>query len=69
MLIQHRQPFKEDWSNMWDLIVDRSAVAGDTSKTAAEREFLEELGYPSPLKTNAPTLQYTLTAASTISTV
>ncbi len=21
MLIQHRQPFKEDWSNMWDLTV------------------------------------------------
>lgn len=54
MLIQHRQPFKEDWSNMWDLIVGRSAVAGDTSKTAAERECLEELGYPLSLENERP---------------
>lgn len=45
MLIQQRQPFKEGWSNMWDLTVGGSAVAGDTSQTAAERELFEEIGY------------------------
>lgn len=44
MLIQQRQPFKEGWSNMWDVTVGGSAVAGDTSQTAAEREVLEEIG-------------------------
>ncbi|WP_143522351.1 NUDIX domain-containing protein, partial [Pseudomonas sp. 2822-17] len=38
MLIQQRQPFKEGWPNMWDLTVGGSAVAGDTSQEAAERE-------------------------------
>lgn len=45
MLIQQRQPFKDGWSNMWDTTVGGSAVAGDSSKTAAEREVLEEIGY------------------------
>lgn len=56
MLIQQRQPFKEDWSNMWDLTVGGSAVAGDTSRTAAEREVLEELGYPLSLENERPSL-------------
>ena len=44
MLIQHRQPFKYGWSNMWDITVGGSAIAGDTSQSAAERELFEELG-------------------------
>ncbi|MBR6789539.1 MAG: NUDIX domain-containing protein [Oscillospiraceae bacterium] len=44
MLIQQRQPFKEGWPNMWDVSTGGSAVAGDTSQTAAHREVLEELG-------------------------
>ena len=44
MLIQHRQPFKDGWPNMWDVSVGGSAVAGDSSQTAAEREAKEELG-------------------------
>ena len=44
MLIQHRQPFKDGWPNMWDVSVGGSAIAGDSSKTAAERETREELG-------------------------
>ena len=44
MLIQQRQPFKEGWPNMWDVSVGGSAVAGETSREAAEREVLEELG-------------------------
>lgn len=44
MLIQQRQPFKEGWSNMWDITVGGSAVAGDSSRTAAKREVMEEIG-------------------------
>lgn len=44
MLIQHRQPFKSGWSDMWDVSVGGSAVAGDSSSDAAERELREELG-------------------------
>ncbi|HWK23699.1 MAG TPA: NUDIX domain-containing protein [Ureibacillus sp.] len=44
MLIQQRQSFKDGWPNMWDLTVGGSAVAGDTSQMAAQRELDEELG-------------------------
>ena len=44
MLIQKRQPFKEGWSGLWDLSVGGSAVSGDDSQKAAERETFEELG-------------------------
>ena len=44
MLIQQRQSFKEGWSNMWDVTAGGSAVAGDSSRTAAEREVMEEIG-------------------------
>lgn len=44
MLIQQRQPFKEGWSNLWDLTAGGSAIQGDTSQAAAERELLEEVG-------------------------
>lgn len=41
---------------MWDLTVGGSAVAGDTSRTAAEREVLEELGYTLSLENERPSL-------------
>lgn len=44
MLIQQRQPFKKGFSNMWDITVGGSAIAGDDSRMAAQRELLEELG-------------------------
>lgn len=44
MLIQKRQPFKSGWSNMWDITVGGSAVSGETSQTAIERELFEEIG-------------------------
>lgn len=44
MLIQHRQPFKEGWSNRWDIGVGGSAVAGETTQDAAHRETNEEIG-------------------------
>lgn len=56
MLIQQRQPFKQGWSNMWDITVGGSAVAGDTSRMAAERETLEELGLRLDLSRERPRL-------------
>lgn len=44
MLIQQRQPFKEGWSNLWDITVGGSSVKGDNSQRAIERELEEELG-------------------------
>ncbi len=44
LLIQQRQSYKKGWTNMWDITVGGSAVAGDSSSQAAEREVLEELG-------------------------
>ena len=56
MLIQQRQPFKQGWSNLWDVSVGGSAVAGDTSQTAAERETREELGLIIDLADVRPTM-------------
>ncbi len=44
LLIQRRQPFKHGWPNMWDLSASGSALAGEISSEAAEREAFEELG-------------------------
>lgn len=44
MLIQQRQSYKEGWPNLWDISVGGSAVMGDSSQSAAEREVKEELG-------------------------
>ena len=56
MLIQQRQPFKHGWSNMWDITVGGSAVAGDDSLSAAERETREELGLEIDLTDVRPTM-------------
>ena len=44
MLIQLRQPWKKSWPDLWDLSVGGCVLAGETSKDAAHRETLEELG-------------------------
>jgi len=54
MLIQQRQPFKEGWTNMWDITVGGSAVVGETSSKAAERELFEEIGYRADLSGERP---------------
>ena len=56
MLIQQRQPFKSGWSNLWDISVGGSAVAGDNSQSAAERETREELGLSIDLSGARPSL-------------
>lgn len=54
MLIQQRQPWKEGWSNMWDVTVGGSALSGETSIKAAERETVEEIGYKIDLSSERP---------------
>ncbi len=44
LLIQQRQTWKSAWPAMWDVTIAGSAMAGETSQEAAEREALEELG-------------------------
>ena len=56
MLIQQRQPFKKGWSNLWDLTVGGCAVAGDNSRSAAEREMQEELGLSIDLSDERPSM-------------
>lgn len=56
MLIQQRQPFKRGWSNLWDITVGGSAIAGDSSRSAAERETREELGLSIDLSGVRPSL-------------
>ena len=56
MLIQQRQPFKHGWSNLWDITVGGCAVAGDSSRAAAERETREEIGLEIDLSGVRPAL-------------
>ena len=44
MLIQKRQKTKSGWPDLWDLTVGGHVIAGETSRMAAERETMEELG-------------------------
>ena len=54
LLIQQRQPFKKGWSNMWDITVGGSALQGESSSQAAEREVLEEIGLKLDLSDTRP---------------
>lgn len=56
MLIQKRQPFKSGFSGLWDVTVGGSAVMGDTSRSAAERELFEEVGIQIDLSNVRPHL-------------
>lgn len=44
LLLQQRQSSRERWPSKWDLSVGGSALAGEDSRAAAERETAEELG-------------------------
>lgn len=44
MLIQRRSPKKKAWADLWDVSAGGSALAGEDSWQAAERETREELG-------------------------
>ena len=46
LLIQKRTDSKHIWPGKWDVSIGGGVDAGETSRQGAEREFLEELGYP-----------------------
>lgn len=54
MLIQQRQPWKKGFPNMWDVTIGGSAISGETSREAAERETFEEIGYQIDLSDERP---------------
>ncbi len=56
MLIQKRQSSKDTWPNKWDVTVAGSAISGETSIMAAEREVYEELGLKICLANKSPSL-------------
>ena len=56
MLIQQRSINKFIWPGKWDVSVGGGVDAGETSRQGAEREFLEELGYPLSLKGLRPSV-------------
>jgi isopentenyldiphosphate isomerase len=56
VLIQKRQPWKRGWPDMWDLSASGSAIVGDDSRKAAEREVKEELGLIIDLSMERPIL-------------
>lgn len=59
MLIQRRQPFKKEWPGLWDLTAGGSALLGETSQAAAQREVEEELGIRLDLEGVRPQLTVT----------
>lgn len=60
MLIQRRHPDKPLWPGAWDLSAGGAAVAGDDSRSAAEREAFEELGLRLDLSGVRPALTVNL---------
>ena len=56
MLIQLRSPHKLNWRNKWDFSAGGAAIEGEDSKTAAERETMEELGINLDLSNERPVL-------------
>lgn len=56
LLIQQRQPFKEGFPNLWDVTAAGSALQGETSQQAMERELREELGLALDLSKIRPNL-------------
>lgn len=56
MLIQQRQPFKKGWSNRWDVTMGGSAIAGEESWQACQRELQEEVGISVQLQGVHPAL-------------
>ena len=56
MLIQHRKDDIVRWPGYWDVSVGGGASAGDTSRAAAQRETLEELGLAFDFSERRPVL-------------
>lgn len=56
MLIQRRRETKENWPGMWDVSVGGSALEGENTREAAQRETFEELGLEIDLEGRRPNL-------------
>ena len=56
MLIQKRAHAKNAWPDLWDVSAGGSALAGEESFQAAEREVMEELGLALDLRNVRPHL-------------
>ena len=56
MLIQQRSAGKSTWPNRWDITVGGSALSGETSRDAAARELMEELGIEYDFTNRRPNL-------------
>lgn len=54
LLIQQRSSQKTAWPDLWDVSVGGGVEAGETSRHAAERETLEELGLSLDLSGQRP---------------
>ena len=54
MLIQKRCHEKHAWPDLWDVSAGGSALAGEESWQAAERETMEELGLKLDLRNSRP---------------
>ena len=57
-LVQKRVEDKANWSGMWDISVGGIAQTGDTSRSASEREVMEELGIKIDLSDTEPVFTY-----------
>lgn len=56
MLIQQRQKLRNGWPYRWDLSAGGCVIAGEDSRTGAEREVAEELGIHLELQECRPVL-------------
>jgi isopentenyldiphosphate isomerase len=54
MLIQRRVDWKDSWPGRWEFSAGGSALAGETSHAAAQRELAEEIGYAADLAALRP---------------
>lgn len=54
LLIQQRHSLKTGWPGRWDFSAAGSALSGENSSVAAERELLEEIGFQRDFSSDRP---------------
>ena len=60
MLVQRRALDKDGWPGLWDISCGGSAIAGEDSQCAIERELFEELGIKYDLSNERPKVTYSI---------
>lgn len=58
LLVQQRVANKRTWGGMWDISLGGTAQAGDSSRSAIERETQEELGLTLDFSDDEPVFQF-----------